>query len=475
MSTVFETQPVFGRTRHIHMVGIGGIGMSGMAEILIHRGYKVSGSDGALSDTTRRLEELGATIFQGHAAENIDGADVVVYTSAVKAEENEETRAAIEQRIPTIKRAEMLAELMRMKYGIGVAGTHGKTTTTTMIGLVTQKGNYDPTIMVGGKVHSFDKTNAVVGKGDVIVVEADEFDRTFLRLTPSIAIITNIEAEHLDIYNDLDDVKQAFVDYANKVPFYGAVIVCLDDPNVRSILPDLERRIISYGLTPQATIRATDIRMDKFNSTFTVLKEGEKLGVITLKAPGEHNVKNALAAVATGLELNIDFKLIKEGLEAFQGVYRRFQLKYKNGVMIIDDYAHHPTEVQATLSAAKNGWPDRRVVAVFQPHLYTRTQELYKEFGLSFFDAEVMVVTDVYPSREKPIEGVTGKLIAETAEQYGHRNVVYVEDKRQISTRLKEIVKPGDIIITMGAGDIYRSGDEFVEEIESGNFKVATH
>lgn len=472
MSKRFETQPVFGKTRHIHMVGIGGIGMSGMAEILIHRGYKVTGSDGALSDTTRRLEELGATIFEGHAADQIEGADVVVYTSAVKAEENEETRAALEQRIPTIKRAEMLAELMKMKYGVGVAGTHGKTTTTTMIGLVTQQGNYDPTIMVGGKVHSFDKTNAVVGKGDVIVVEADEFDRTFLRLTPSIAIITNIEAEHLDIYDDLEDVKQAFIDYANKVPFYGSVIVCLDDPNVRSILPDLERRIISYGLTPQATVRATDLQMNQFNSTFTVLLEGEKLGVITLKAPGEHNVKNALAAVATGLELNIDFKLIKEGLETFEGVYRRFQLKYNNGVMVIDDYAHHPTEVQATLQAANAGWPDRRVVAVFQPHLYSRTQELYKEFGLSFFDAEVMVVTDVYPSREKPIEGVTGKLIADTASTYGHRNVVYVEDKNKVSDKLKEIIQPGDIIITMGAGDIYKSGDRFVEEIESGNFKV---
>ncbi|HCD51388.1 MAG TPA: UDP-N-acetylmuramate--L-alanine ligase [Balneolaceae bacterium] len=468
-----QTQPVFGNTRHIHMVGIGGIGMSGMAEILLHRGYKVTGSDGKLSETTQRLTDIGATVYEGHAAEHIEGADVVVYTSAVKAEENEETKAALEQRIPTIKRAEMLAELMKMKYGVGVAGTHGKTTTTTMVGLVLQKGNYDPTIMVGGKVHSFDKTNAVVGKGDVIVVEADEFDRTFLRLTPSIAIITNIEAEHLDIYDDLEDVKSAFIDYANKVPFYGAVIVCLDDPNVRSILPDLTRRTLTYGLTPQAELRATDIRMDKFTSTFTVMFNGEKLGVITLRSPGEHNVKNALAAIATGIELDIDFKQIKEGLESFEGVFRRFQMKYENGIMVIDDYAHHPTEVQATLNAAHEGWPDRRVVAVFQPHLYSRTQELYKEFGLSFFDAEVLVVTDVYPSREKPIEGVTGKLIADTAEQYGHKHVIYVEDKFSITDKLKEIVKPGDIIITMGAGDIYQSGDRFVDEIESGNFKVS--
>ena len=473
MENRIQTQPVFGRTKHIHMVGIGGIGMSGMAEILIQRGYKVTGSDGASNETTDRLKELGATIYQGHAPENIEGADVVVYTSAVKATENKETKAALENRIPTIKRAEMLAELMKMKFGIGVAGTHGKTTTTTMIGHVTQDGNYDPTIMVGGKVHSFDKTNAVVGKGDVIVVEADEFDRTFLRLTPSIAIITNIEAEHLDIYDDLEDVKGAFIDYANKVPFYGAVIVCLDDPNVRSILPDLERRIISYGLSPQAQVRAVDIQMNQFTSTFTVMNDDQKLGVITLKAPGDHNVKNALAAVATGIELNIDFKLIKKGLERYQGVFRRFQKKAEEqGVMVIDDYAHHPTEVAATLNAARKGWPDRRIVAVFQPHLYSRTQDLYKEFGLSFSDAEVLLITDVYPSREKPIEGVTGKLISDTAEQYGHKNVIYVEDKADVTETLKEISKAGDIIITMGAGDIYKYGEEFVNELESGNYKT---
>lgn len=472
METRIEKLPTFGKTKHIHMVGIGGIGMSGMAEILIHRGYKVSGSDGALSETTQRLEEIGATIYEGHKAGNIEGADVVVYTSAVKAEDNEETKAALEKRIPTIKRAEMLAELMKMKYGVGVAGTHGKTTTTTMVGLVTQAGNFDPTIIVGGKVHSFDKTNAVVGKGDVIVVEADEFDRTFLRLTPSIAIITNIEAEHLDIYDDLDDVKGAFVDYANRVPFYGSVIVCLDDQNVRSILPELKRRVISYGLTPQAQLRATDIRLSEFTATFTVLYNGDKLGVITLKAPGEHNVLNALASIATGIELGIDFKLIKAGIEKYQGVYRRFQEKYSNGIMVIDDYAHHPTEVLATLNAARNGWPDRRIIAVFQPHLFSRTQELYKEFGLSFFDAEVLVVTDVYPSREKPIEGITGKLIADTAEQYGHKNVIYVEDKADVTEKLKDISKAGDIIITMGAGDIYKSGESFVNEIESENFKL---
>lgn len=471
-----ETQPVFGRTRHIHMVGIGGIGMSGIAEILIHRGYKISGSDGAQSEATDRLKKLGATIYLGHSTKNIEGADVVVYTSAVKATDNPETKAALEKRIPTIKRAEMLAELMKMKFGIGVAGTHGKTTTTTMVGHVAQDGHYDPTIIVGGRVHSFDKTNAVVGKGDLIIVEADEFDRTFLRLSPSIAIITNIEAEHLDIYDDLDDVKNAFVDYANKVPFYGAVIVCLDDPNVRSILPRLEKRIITYGLTPQAQVRAVDLQANQFTSTFRVTNNGEKLGVITLKSPGEHNVKNALAAVATGIELNIDFKLIKKGLERFDGVFRRFQLKAdEQGILVIDDYAHHPTEVQATLDAANKGWPDRRLVAVFQPHLYSRTQDLYKEFGLSFFDAEVLLITDIYPSREAPIEGVTGKLIADTAEQYGHKKVIYIENKEDVTEELKKISKPGDIIITMGAGDIYKFGDAFAKELKSGTFKPSAN
>jgi len=342
-----------------------------------------------------------------------------------------------------------------------------------MIGHVIQDGSFDPTIIVGGKVHSFSKTNAVVGKGDIIIVEADEFDRTFLRLTPSLAVITNIEAEHLDIYDNLEDVKDAFIEFANKVPFYGAVALCLDDPTVRSIIPDIDRRTITYGLTPQAKIRATDIEMDHFTSTFTVINEGNELGKISLKAPGEHNVKNALAAVAVGLELDIDFEHIKYGLERFEGVFRRFQLKAdQDEVMVIDDYAHHPTEVQATLSAARKGWKDRRIVAVFQPHLYSRTQELFKEFGLSFFDAEVCVITDVYPSREEPIEGVTGKLIADAAKEYGHRKVYYVEDKKELPGRLKEIVEPGDIVITMGAGDIYKYGEQFVEALKAGISKL---
>jgi len=464
MSTHIQTQPVFGRTRHIHMVGIGGIGMSGMAEILLLRGYKVSGSDQSSSEATERLKKLDAVIYEHHDASNIEGADVVVYTSAVIAEENEETREAIARKIPVIKRSEMLAELMRMKYGIGIAGTHGKTTTTTMTGHVVQDGSFDPTIIVGGRVHSFDKTNAVVGTGDIIIVEADEYDRTFLRLSPSMVVITNIEAEHLDIYKDLDEVKDAFAEFANKVPLYGAVVVCLDDPEVRSIIPRIKKRIISYGYNPQARIRAINISQDKFYSSFTVLANNETLGDIYLKAPGDHNIKNALAAIAVGRELGIPFEKIKSGLERFQGVFRRFQLKLESdNVTVIDDYAHHPTEVQATIQGARRGWPERRIVAVFQPHLYSRTQQMYKEFGLSFFDAEVLVVTDIYPSREKPVEGVTGELISETAKNFGHKQVFYIKNKNELPERLKEIVKPGDIVITMGAGDIYRFGEKFVE------------
>ena len=462
MSSKIQTQPVFGRTRHLHMVGIGGIGMSGIAEILLLRGYKISGSDQNRSETTDRLEQLGATIFYSHQASNIEGADVVVYTSAVTAEENIETKEALDRKIPVIKRSEMLAELMRTKFGIGIAGTHGKTTTTTMAGHVVQAGNFDPTIIVGGRVHSFDKTNAVVGKGDIIIVEADEYDRTFLKLSPSMVVITNIEAEHLDTYANLDEVKNAFIRLANRVPFYGTAIVCLDSPEVRSILPHLERKTLSYGYNPQAQIRAVNIESDAFVTTFTVLAEGDELGEVTLHAPGDHTVKNALAAVAIGLELGMAFGDIKTGIEKFEGVFRRFQPKYVDeNLIVIDDYAHHPTEVQATIKGARQGWPDRRIVAVFQPHLYSRTQDLYKEFGLSFFDAEVLVITDIYPSREKPIEGVSGQMIADIARNYGHKNVHYVEDKQQLPETLKEIAKPRDIVITMGAGDIYKYGEEF--------------
>lgn len=468
MKSHLKSQPLFGRTRHIHMVGIGGIGMSGMAEILLYHGYKVSGSDQGESESTERLRTIGAKIYIGHAASNIDGADVVVYTSAVRADENEETREALNRQIPVIKRSEMLSELMRMKYGIGIAGTHGKTTTTTMTGQVVQAGGFDPTIMVGGRVHSFDKTNAVVGKGDIIIVEADEYDRTFLKLSPAIAVITNIEAEHLDIYSDLEDVKNAFIEFAGRVPFYGAVIVCLDDPEIRSILPSLERRTITYGYNPQAQIRAVNITHKALGSSFSVVIDDQTLGNIQLSAPGEHNIKNALAAVAVGIELGMEFNEITAGLERFEGVFRRFQVKHESEeLIIIDDYAHHPTEVLATIRAARVGWPNRRIVAVFQPHLYSRTKEMYKQFGLSFFDAEVLITTNIYAAREKPIDGISGELISDTAKKFGHKDVHYIHVEA-VPEKLKSIIQDGDIVIMMGAGDIYKYNQKFIELVNQG-------
>lgn len=468
MTRPVQTQPVFGNTKHIHMVGIGGIGMSGMAEILLHRGFTVSGSDGSKSETTRRLEKLGARVHIGHDPAHIEGADVVVYTSAVTAEENEETAAALEKGVPVIKRAEMLAELMRMKYGIGIAGTHGKTTATTMTGLVVQAGSFDPTIIVGGRVHSFDKTNAVVGKGDIVIVEADEFDRTFLRLSPSLAVITNIDIEHMDIYQNEDDIKNAFVEFANKVPFYGAVVLCLDDQRLQSIIPDIERRIITYGFTPQARLRPANITSSHLKSSFDVLFDDEHLGHIDIDAPGDHNIRNALSAIGIGLELGMSFDDIRKGLARYSGVFRRFQVKYdSNDILVVDDYAHHPTEVKATLAAARKGWPERRIIAVFQPHLYSRTLQQHKEFGSSFFDAEKLILTDVYPAREAPIEGVSGKLIADTARAYGHRDVRYVPDTADLAGELGRVAEPGDMIITMGAGDIYKYGEAFVRSLTS--------
>jgi UDP-N-acetylmuramate--alanine ligase len=470
MSTL-QRQPLFGKVKHLHFVGIGGIGMSGIAEILLHQGFTISGSDESQGDTTERLTSLGATIYKGHQADHIHGADVVVYTSAIKAEENVETREALSKKIPVIKRSEMLAELMRMKYGIGIAGTHGKTTTTTMTGLVVQQGGFDPTIMVGGRVHSFDQTNAVVGRGDIMIVEADEYDRTFLKLSPSLVVITNIDTDHLDIYKDIDDIKSAFIEFASKVPFYGALVVCLDDPMVRSILPHITRRVLSYGLNPQAQLRAVDIHSDGMSTEFNVQWNRQPLGSVVLQVPGDHNVRNALGAIGIGLELGMGFEDIARGLSAFSGVMRRFQVKAQiQDTLVIDDYAHHPTEVQATLKAARDAWGERRIVAIFQPHLYSRTRDLYKEFGSSFFDADVLIITDVYPSRELPIEGISGQLIADTASDFGHQKVHYIPDKQQIPEFLSALHANGDIIITMGAGDIYRYGEAFVTRMkkESG-------
>lgn len=450
--------------KKIHFVGIGGIGMSGIAEILLNQGFVISGSDLSSTDITERLKQLGMTIYEGHNESNVKDVDVLVYSSAVNLE-NPEVKVAYERKIPVIKRAEMLAECMRMKYGIGIAGTHGKTTTTSMVGLVLTEGGIDPTIIVGGKLSGLGGTNARLGNGSFIVVEADEFDRTFLKLTPCIAAITTLEKEHLDTYKDLEDIKSAFVEFANKVPFFGFVVLCLDEPALQDIIPLINKKIITYGTTFQSDIRAIDIKHNNFNSDFTLIKHGIDLGRIKLNVPGDHNIKNSLVAITIGLELGIDLEVIKKALESFAGVYRRFETKYNKDILVVDDYAHHPTETNATLSGIRDGWK-RRIVAVFQPHLYSRTQDFYLEFGRSFLNTDVFICTDVYPAREKPIEGVTGELIANAAKSFGHKNVIYEADKNKIPELLKSIYQENDIIVTMGAGDIWKYGEKFIELIK---------
>ncbi len=459
---------MFKSVRKIHMVGIGGIGMSGIAEILLDQGFEVSGSDRQLSEITDRLQKLGAKVYKGHAAKNLDEADVVVYSSAVH-QDNPELIAAGEKKIPVIRRAEMLAELMRMKYGIAIAGTHGKTTTTSMTSLILMDGGLDPTVIVGGKLSSFGGTNARLGHGDYIVVEADEFDRSFLQLTPVIAAITTLEREHLDIYTDLEDIKRAFVEFANKVPFYGFVILCLDEPSIQEILPLIRKKVITYGLNAQSDLRAVNISFHENYSRFSLLHQGKDLGEITMKVPGLHNIKNAMAAIGIGIELGISFPQVKKAVESFAGVYRRIEIKAEvDGVMVVDDYAHHPTEVQATLSALKSGWPQKRVVAVFQPHLYSRTRDFHDEFGRSFLNADVLVVTEIYPAREEPIQGVTGELIVNDARAFGHKEAYYVQDKKQIPEFLMKARKNGDIVVTLGAGDISKYGEEFIALLSKG-------
>ncbi|MEI7812009.1 MAG: UDP-N-acetylmuramate--L-alanine ligase [Ignavibacteria bacterium] len=452
---------MFKNIKKVHFVGIGGIGMSGISEILLSRGFQISGSDKVLSDITEYLREKGIEIFEGHSADNLKDVDVLVYSSAVDTD-NPEVVAAIERKIPVIKRSEMLAECMRMHYGIGIAGTHGKTTTTSMTGLVLTEGGIDPTIIVGGKLSGLGGTNARLGQGEFIVVEADEFDRTFLKLTPTIAAITTLEKEHLDTYKDLDDIKAAFIEFANKTPFYGFVAICLDEPALQDIIPFINKKIITYGISPQADVRAIDIRYNKYMTSFYVKYFGVNLGEIRLNIPGLHNIKNSLVAVTIATELGISFEIIKKSLEAFSGVYRRFETKYNKDILVIDDYAHHPTEVDATLSGIRSGW-DRRLVAVFQPHLYSRTRDFYEEFGRSFLNSNVFICTDVYAAREMPIEGITGELIVNTAKKFGHKNAIYVPDKNDIPQVLMRIKEKDDIIITLGAGDVWQYGERFIE------------
>lgn len=457
---MLDKKKFLGSTRRVHFVGIGGIGMSGIAEVLLNLGFTVTGSDRQLSSITRRLENLGAIIYEGHEGGQVLGADVVVISSAVKSD-NIEVKTAMDIKIPVIRRAEMLGELMRMKQGIAVAGTHGKTTTTSIVGLMLQEGGFDPTMIVGGKLRALD-SNAKLGEGNYLVVEADEFDRSFLQLMPIIAVITNIETEHLDCYDNLDEIKSAFVTFANKVPFYGSVVLCLDEESLQEIIPRISRRILTYGLTPQAEIRAINLTYKAESMEFTTIFRDREQGRIRIQLPGVHNVKNSLAALAVGLELEIPFETIKKALEEFTGVHRRFEIKSEDkGVLIVDDYAHHPTEIKASLKAARKGW-GRRIVAVFQPHLYSRTRDFHSDFGQSFFDADILIVTDIFPAREDPIPGITGELVADSARSFGHRQVIYIPAKEEIPEYLKSIVHEGDLVITMGAGDIWKVGESLI-------------
>jgi UDP-N-acetylmuramate--alanine ligase len=454
----------FLRLRRLHFVGAGGVGMSGIAEILIlATPLEISGCDMARSEVTARLERLGAKIAIGHDPSHVDSADLVVISSAV-GESNAEVAAARAKGIPVIRRAEMLGEIMRLKQGVGVAGTHGKTTTTSLTGMVLTEAGFDPTIVVGGQVHILG-TNARLGKGDYLVAEADEYDRSFLELTPVVAVITNIEADHLDTYRDLADIHDAFVAFANRVPFFGAVVACVDDAGVRRILPRIKRRVVTYGESPDAHLQARDVRLEATSTIFDVWDAAEgRLGALRLRLPGRHNVLNALAAVAAGRELLISFETIARALAAFTGVVRRFELKgERGGVLVVDDYAHHPTEIRATLSAARQVYPDRRLVALFQPHLFSRTRDFTAEFGQALAAADVNIVMDVYPSREKPIRGVTGEIVAEATRRAGHTRVIYAHEKKRVVDTLEQTLAPGDLLITLGAGDVVKFGEEYLK------------
>jgi UDP-N-acetylmuramate--alanine ligase len=447
------------------MVGIGGTGMNGIAEVLLNLDYKISGTDIVDTEVTQRLAHLGAEISIGHKAEKVEGADVVVISSAIK-DDNVEVEEARRRKIPVIPRAEMLAELMRMKYGIAVAGSHGKTSTTSMIAQVLESAGFDPTIVVGGRLNTVG-AHGKLGTGDFIVAEADESDRSFLFLSPFIAVLTNLDDEHLDQYQTIDEIKKTFINFALKVPFYCPVILCLDDPNLQTLIPSLERRIISYGFSTQADIFARDMQFEKFSSTSTLYWKGKKFGKLKLNVPGTHNIYNGMAAVAIGLDLDIPPDIILEALENYTGSGRRFELKKEiNTIMIIEDYAHHPTEIKATLEAAKRGWK-RRVVAVFQPHRYSRLSVLMKSFATSFNQADVLIITDIYAAGETPIAGISGKTLFDEVEQFGHKNIYFEPDLKKITPLIRKIAQPEDIILIMGAGNIYQIIPDIAKTLES--------
>jgi UDP-N-acetylmuramate--alanine ligase len=454
------------KSKHIHFVGIGGVGMSGIAEVLLNLGYRVSGSDLRDSAIVRRLESMGGKINLGHRAESIEGADVVVTSTAVKSD-NPEVLAAYERHVPVIPRAEMLAELMRLKkFGIAIAGSHGKTSTTSMVGCLLAHAGLDPTVIIGGTVNAFG-TNAKLGEGEFMVAEADESDGSFLRLSPVVEVVTNIDLEHLDYYRDLNEIKETFLRFISKIPFYGAVIICIDDPNIAEIFQYIDKRVITYGLTAQAEIHAREIETDGLRSSFDVYRDGELLGRLTITQPGLHYVYNSLATVCVGLELDIPFQVIGEALAAFSGVHRRVEIKgEKQGVTVVDDYGHHPTEVKATLSALRDAWPTRRLIVLFQPHRYSRTQGLFKEFCTAFHEADILVMTDIYAASEEPLEGVTGEALLQATRQHGQRQTYYVPRVEDLATEVVPLLKRGDVVLTLGAGNILRAGEDILEQLD---------
>ena len=464
---------MFRHVKRIHFIGIGGIGMSGIAEVLCNLGFTVTGSDVKKSKNTDRLESFGISIAEGHRAENIGDAEVVVYSSAVK-DDNPEIIEARHRKIPVIPRAEMLAELMVLKpYAVAVSGTHGKTSTTSMVATILSHAGFDPTTVVGGIIDTLG-SNARLGTSEWFVTEADESDRSFLMLYPTIAVVTNIDKEHMESYKGMDDVVQCFTDFVNKVPFFGAAVICLDDPNVQLIIPNIKRRRVTYGLTAQADISAHRIRYNEsFGSEFEVWKGHDVLGDISLPVPGQHNVYNALAATAVALELDIPFERIAEAFTTFKNANRRFQFKGEaGGITVVDDYGHHPTEILATLSAAKNSAGGRRTVVVFQPHRFTRTQELMDEFALAFNNADALFVLDIYAASETPIEGITAEVLTDNIKRYGHKNVSYLGSIETAAATIVPFLREGDLVITLGAGNVTRLSDEILEKLDQPKTEV---
>ena len=456
---------IFGKTKHIHLVGIGGIGMSGIAELLLNLDYFISGSDLRKTEVTEHLSDLGGKIFLGHRPQNINGADVVVFSSAVKGD-NPEIVEARERSIPVIPRAEMLAELMRLKYGIAVAGSHGKTTTTSMVASILTEGGFDPTVVIGGRLNIWGGSNARLGRSDFLVAEADESDGSFLALSPSIAVVSNIDHEHIDFYRSMDNLRKTFIDFINKIPFYGRAILCVDDKEVQGLIPKLTKSYLTYGLNPQSDIRASGILKEGLNTTFDVIFKSRLAGNVTISIPGEHNILNALAAVGVGLELDIDFKYIREGLKNPGGLKRRFEIKdERGGILFLDDYGHHPTEIMATLSAAKECWPDRRLVVVFQPHRFTRTRDLYDKFVISFNQADSLIISPLYRAGEEPIPGVDSRTLYQGIRNHGHRAVTYCDSTEDTISELLDQIRPGDIVLTLGAGDIHLVGTDLLKRI----------